>query len=150
MDLWKKFSPFVIIVVVLSPIFASGCTESGGSASIEPMADEPMILDSVMCIAVNNDRPDGVTNSFYRTDDKIYIWIYWANIEDSSTVKVVWFEPNKDTPFREDPQIVRSETGFAITWFYIEKPVGGFSEGEWSVEIYLDGQFQRSHLFTVD
>jgi len=128
-----------------------GCSESGGSKAIEPMSDEPMIVDSVMCIAVNNDRPDGITDVFFsKDDDRIYIWVYWSNLEDTSTAKVVWYKPDEDTPFREDSQKIITKTGFGITWFYIDKPSGGFEPGEWSVEIYLDGGFERSHLFTVE
>jgi hypothetical protein len=71
-------------------------------------------------------------------------------MDTSATVKTVWYDPNEKTPYREDSQIVRSDSGFAITWFYMDKPTGGFTTGEWSVEVYLDGQFERSYLFTVD
>ncbi len=133
------------------PIILYGCSESGGSSSVEPMADEPMILDAVLCISVKNDRPEGVTDTFYRANDnRIYVWIYWTNLEDVSTAKAVWYEPNKDAPFREDTQTIRTNSGFGITWFYVDEPIGGFNTGEWSVEIYLDGNLERSLLFTVE
>lgn len=139
----------LMMLVILMPFLAIACSESGGSSSTEPFADEPMIVDSVMCIDVDQEKPNGITDTFYKSDDRIYIWIYWSNVEGTSTVKAVWFKPNSDTPYLEDSQVVRSESGFAITWFYLDKPVGGFSTGEWSVEIYLDDRFQRSYLFTV-
>ena len=136
--------------IIVFPVILCGCSESGGSSSIEPMADEPMILDAVLCISVKNDRPEGITNTFYRAnDDRIYFWVYWTNLEDVSTAKAVWYEPDKDTPFREDSQTIRTDSGFGITWFYIDEPAGGFKTGEWSVEIYLDGNLERSLLFTV-
>ena len=139
-----------IVTIIISTIFLCGCGESGGSSSVEPMADEPMILDAVLCISVKNDRPDGITDTFYRAnDDRIYVWVYWTNLADVSTAKAVWYEPDKDTPFREDSQTIRTDSGFGITWFYIDEPVGGFNTGEWSVEIYLDGNLERSLLFTV-
>ncbi len=143
---------FVLATALIAlPIILCGCSESGGSGSVEPMADEPMILDAVLCISVKNDRPDGITDTFYRAnDDRIYVWVYWTNLEDVSTAKVVWYEPDKDTPFREDLQTIRTDSGFGITWFYIDEPVEGFKTGEWSVEIYLDGNLERSLLFTVE
>ena len=137
----------IILVIPLSMI---ACSDSGGSNAVEPFADEPMIVDSAMCIKVDRDRPDGITNSFLTSDDNIYIWVYWSHMNSSSTVKAVWYSPDKETPYREDSHIVSSESGFAITWFYLDKPVGGFTAGEWSVEIYLDGSFERSYLFSVD
>ena len=50
---------------------------------------------------------------------------------------------------RSDSQTVDSSSGFAITWFAIDKPGNGFAEGNWSVDVYLDDLFERSYLFTV-
>jgi len=150
MSLIRRFQFVFVIVIMALPAFILGCSESGGSGAVEPLSDEPMILDSVLCINVEGDRPDGITDIFLRSDDRIYIWIYWTNIEGTSTIKTVWYEPDEDMPYREDSQLIRSETGFGITWFYLDKPVGGFTDGEWSVEIYLDGEFERSHLFMVE
>jgi hypothetical protein len=137
----------IILVIPLSMI---ACSNSGGSNSVEPFADEPMIVDSALCINVDRDRPDGITNAFLSTDDKIFLWVYWSHMNTSSTVKAVWYAPGSTTPYSENSHVVSSESGFAITWFYLDKPVGGFTAGEWSVEIYLDGSFERSYLFSVD
>jgi len=140
---------FLIMSFILVSFWIISCSESGGSSSTEPFADEPMIIDSVMCIDVKQEKPNGITDTFFKSDDRIYVWLYWSNVEGTSTVKALWFKPDSDMPYLEDSQVVRSESGFAITWFYLDKPVGGFSTGEWSVEIYLDDRFQRSYLFTV-
>jgi hypothetical protein len=137
-------------MVLIIPLSMIACSDSGGSSAVEPYSDEPMIVDSAMCINVDQDRPDGITSTFFSSDDRVYIWLYWSNMDTSATVKTVWYDPNEKTPYREDSQIVRSDSGFAITWFYMDKPTGGFTTGEWSVEVYLDGQFERSYLFTVD
>lgn len=140
-----------ITALIALPIILCGCSESGGSSSVEPMADEPMILDAVLCISVKNNRPEGITDTFYRANDaRIYVWVYWTNLEDVSTAKAIWYEPDKDAPFREDIQTIKTNSGFGITWFYIDEPIGGFKTGEWSVEIYLDGNLERSLLFTVE
>jgi hypothetical protein len=143
-----RFWPASIVVVLL--ILTLGCGEEGGSGAVEPMADEPMVLESVMCLDVDDTRPVGITNSFLKSDAEIYVWIYWTNVEGRSTVEAIWFEPDKDSAFYEESQTIDSSTGFAITWFFIERPAGGFSEGEWSVDIYLDDLFERSHIFSVE
>ena len=140
----------LVLAVMILPIFLFGCGEEGGSGAVEPLADEPMILESVMCLDIDDARPVGITDTFLESDKNIYIWMYWTNVEDSSSVKAAWFEPGKDFPFREDSQIIDSVTGFQIIWFYIEKPSDGFIEGEWSVDIYLNGLFERSYLFMVE
>jgi hypothetical protein len=136
--------------MIVLPVLIVGCGEEGGSGAVEPLAGEPMILESVMCLDIDDARPVGITDSFLESDDEIYVWIYWTNIEGRSTIDAVWFRPDKDSPFREDSQTVNSSTGFGITWFFIGAPPDGFTEGEWSVDIYLDGQFERSHLFIVE
>ena len=142
---WPVFAVMILSVLIL------GCDNNeGGKGVVEPLSDEPMVLESVMCLDIDDARPLGITDTFLESDDWIYVWIYWTNIEDRSTVRVAWFEPDENMPFREDSQIVDSSTGFAITWFFIERPDDGFEEGEWSVDIYLDGLFERSYLFTVE
>ncbi len=137
------------LVIALLPVLILGCGESGGSGS-EPLGDEPMILESVMCLDVDDARPVAITNSFLESDGRIYIWIYWTNIEGRHTVEAFWYEPDAEIAFGEDSQEIDSATGFGITWFYIDRPPGGFPSGEWSVDIYLDGIFERSHLFVVE
>ena len=138
------------VMLLIIPLSMIACSESGGSSAVEPYSDEPMIVDSAMCINVDQNRPDGITSMFLNSDDKIYIWLYWSHVDTSATAKAVWYKPDSEVPYREDSQIVRSDSGFAITWFYLDKPIGGFATGEWSVEIYLDDKFERSYLFTVD
>ena len=140
---------FLTIMVIL-PVLILGCGDGeGGRGAVEPLADEPMILESIMCLDVGDTRPVLITNSFLESDKKIYVWMYWINVEDDSEVEVLWYEPDEDLPFREDSLVIDSSTGHSITWFFIERPKDGFAEGEWSVDIYLDGMFERSHLFTV-
>ena len=139
-----------IMTILALPVLILGCGEGdGGGVTVEPLADEPILLESVLCLDVDDARPVWITDSFLASDNDIYLWMYWTNIEDNSKVKVVWFSPKSELPFREDSQTMESSSGFQITWFYVSKPSDGFDEGEWTVEIYLDGLFERSYLFTV-
>ena len=139
----------VSIATVLSVLIV-GCGEEGGSGVLEPEADEPMVLESVMCLDVDEGRPVGIVGSFLDSDEEIYVWIYWLNVEGEHTAKAAWFEPDALLAFEEESQTFDSSTGFSITWFFIEEPSDGFTKGEWSVEIYMDGLFERSYLFVVE
>jgi hypothetical protein len=141
---------WLLLTLVTLLLFILGCGEDGGGAAIEPLADEPMIVDSVMCLDIDDTRPVWITDSFLTSDKEIYIWIYWSNIQGESDVEAVWYGPDEESPFREDSLTIGSSTGFGITWFFIEKPSDGFPEGEWSVDIYLDGSFERSYLFMLE
>ena len=139
-----------MLVVMILPILIAGCGEDATSGTLEPLSDEPIILESVTCLAIDDGRPAGITDSFLSSDDEINIWAYWTNIEDTYTIDAVWFEPGKDYAYQEDSQTVSSFSGFVITWFTLNRPLGGFAKGNWSVDIYVDDVFERSHLFTVE
>lgn len=151
----NKFHLFgLFIILFLLGIILGGCdnTSSGGSGSVSLLRGEPVILDSTLAINVSDDRPDGIADTFFDTSERIYLWIFWVNVEGRHTVEVNWFSPLDDIdspPFREDQETFTSATGDQITWFFIDAPSGGFPEGEWFVEVFLDGLFERSHVFDV-
>lgn len=139
-----------ILAVMILPAIIAGCGEGGSSGTLEPLADEPMVLESVLCLSIDEGRPAGITDSFLSSDDEIYIWLYWTNIEHTYTIDAIWFEPGGDYAYMEESQTISSSTGFKITWFVLNKPSGGFARGNWSVDIYVDDMFERSHLFAVE
>ncbi len=141
--------------LLLSGLIIVGCDESpsGGSASSSPLKNEPAILDAVLAINVNDDRPDGITNTFFsNVSDRIYLWMYWAHVPGRHTVEVRWFSPEQgldEPPFRKDQETFSSPTGEQITWFFVDRPSSGFPKGEWFVEVFLDTLFERSLVFEV-
>jgi len=140
---------FVFPVTILL-VFIIGCEEDGGDKGVlEPLFGEPMILEAVMCLAIDDGRPQEITDTFLDSDDSIFLWMYWSNVPTESEVEVLWFEPGNELALVRDSQTIISTTGFAITWFSIDEPLFGFEDGEWSVDIYLDDLFERSHLFTI-
>ena len=142
----RYWSAFMVVLLLFLVV---GCSEDSDMGIVEPLADEPIIVDAATCLRIEDTRPAGITDTFLESDDKIYIWIYWSNVDAVSTVEVLWFEPDEDTALLSDSQTIDSSSGFAITWFSIDKPLGDFAEGDWSVDVYLDGLFERSYLFTV-
>ncbi len=151
----NKFHLFGLFTkLFLIGIIFGGCDDagSGGSGSMSLLRGEPVILDSALAINVSEDRPDGITDTFFDTSDRIYLWILWVNVEGRHTVEVNWFSPGADLddpPFREDQMTFTSSMGDQVTWFFIDAPSGGFPDGEWLVEIFLDELFERSHVFDV-
>ena len=143
----------IFFLCLISTLCFYACDNSGGSDSITLSMDEPAIIDCVLAIDVTDNRPDGITDTFFDSSDRIYLWIYWENVRGRHTAEVEWISPEDDfdePPHRTDRESFTSSTGGAITWFYIERPVGGFDQGEWFVDIYLDGYFERSLIFLVD
>ena len=142
----------MILLDCIATWVLTGCeSQSGGSSSISPFKGEPMIVDSVLSLDVVDNRPNGITDTFRSDDERIYLWIYWINVEGSHNVRVEWFSPEQGTgepPYYKSTEYFTS-SGEQITWFYLEKPAGGFARGEWEVYVYLDNSFERSYLFYV-
>ena len=142
-----------ILLSVILGLGLNGCGESssGGSGLTDVGRGEPIIVDSVTAISVFEERPDGITDTFNAdVNEQIFLWVLWNNIEEQHTVEVSWFSPAddlEDPPFWKESQTFTSTTGEKITWFYIDTPA---DTGEWFVEIYLDGLFERSHIFWVE
>lgn len=149
------FPPIMAAIVLsLGVSLMLGCGEkSGGAGSVSPLEGEPMILDAVLALDVVDDRPNGITDTFRTDDERIYLWIYWVNVEGRHTVRVEWFTPSQgvdEPPYLKTVEHFNSRTGDRITWFYIDRPPGGFERGEWQVFIYLDNLFERSFIFYVE
>lgn len=149
------------IVLFSLTIILYGCdeTKSGGSGAIDLGRGEPNIVESVLSVAVHEDRPDGITDTFDpEIDEQVFLWVLWENINNGHKVRVLWYSPEddaEDPPFWEEERTISSTTGEKITWFYIDAPKGGlsgdrFASGYWSVEVHLDGLFERSHLFYME
>ena len=150
-----KFQTSFYLFVLLGGVIFGGCdsSPSGGSGSLDLLNGEPAILDAVLAVDLIDDRPVGITDTFFESGDRIYLWIYWAAVDGRHTAEVNWFSPAQDlddAPLREDDESFTSSTGDQITWFFIDRPSGGFPDGEWSVDIYLDGLFERSIFFLVE
>ncbi len=142
----------LMILCICGILFGAGCDDpDGGSFSNQPLADEPAILDGALAINVTENRPDGIADFFFDDTERIYLWLYWINVPGTHTVEVQWFSPTSelDEPAVRSTEPITSSSGKAITTFFIDQPAGGFEVGEWFVEIYLDGFFERSYLFQV-
>ncbi|MEN3046320.1 MAG: hypothetical protein ABDH49_04985 [Candidatus Hydrothermales bacterium] len=107
----------------------------------------PMIVESVLCTKVVGGNPYGITNNFF-LGDTINLWIHWMGMKGESKVSCFWIKPNGEE-FVRDSLIIKSDSSKVITIFSVVTrsydPVG-----EWSVEIYLNNTFKRSHLFYLN
>ena len=145
---------YQMLILLLAGYILGGCREqgSGGSIMVNPARGEPVVIDAALAIAINEDRPDGITNIFYDSRAQIDLWLYWANVKGRHKIEIRWFSPDEgsdDEPHREEKREFNSPNGDQITWFYINRPLSGFTEGEWFVEVFFDDLFERSYVFDI-
>ncbi len=94
------------MLILLLAGYILGCSEqnSGGGIMVNPASEEPTVVDAALAIAINEDRPDGITNIFYDSSEQIYVWLYWTNVKGRHKIEVRWFSPDEgsdDAPHRE-------------------------------------------------
>ena len=107
--------------------------------------DAPLKLDRIQVgRALSSDNRIGQITSVFRPDDTIYVSVLTTDT-GSGTIGVKWMfgdrvisEPSKEVSYH----------GAAATEFHIQNS-GGFPEGQYSVEAYIDGVSVGRRPFSV-
>jgi hypothetical protein len=124
----------------------TGCDEERTGGEVVGPLLGPRVAESVLALEVIDGVPVGITDIFVQGED-VHLWVHWEDLHPPHEAEAFWFDP-----FAEQVGFTVLEiTGRAaeqITVFTLE--LTEFSEtGRWDVELYLDGEFQRSHSFLV-
>jgi len=95
--------------------------------------------------AISSDNSIGSHTTVFKPDDTIYVSVLTTDT-GSGTIGVRWMfgerlisEPSKDVSYK----------GAAATEFHIQNS-GGFPEGRYSVEAFVDGQSVGKRAFSVE
>lgn len=106
---------------------------------------QPLVADTIQLgRALSSDNRIGQHTTVFRPDDTIYVSVLTKDT-GSGTIGVRWMfggrlisEPSKDVSYH----------GAAATEFHIQNS-GGFPEGKYSVEAFIDGKSVGRRTFTV-
>jgi len=126
---------FPIVTVVLVSLAIAGCR-----------SNEPLQVSTIQLgRAISADNQVGNHTTVFKPDDTIYVSVLTTDT-GSGTIGVRWMfgerlisEPSKDVSYK----------GAAATEFHIQNS-GGFPEGKYSVEAFLDGASVGKRTFTVE
>jgi hypothetical protein len=126
---------FPIVTVVLVSLAIGGCR-----------SNEPLQVSTIQLgRAISSDNQVGNHTTVFKPDDTIYVSVLTTDT-GSGTIGVRWMfgerlisEPSKDVSYK----------GAAATEFHIQNS-GGFPEGKYSVEAFLDGASVGKRTFTVE
>lgn len=121
------------------------CDDTSTSGVVVGPLVGPRIMESQLALDVIGGAPAGITDIF-APGDFVNLWVHWGELEPPHIVDVVWYDPG-DQSFETSLEV--SETApEQVTVFTLE--LGDVAPtGRWEVEIYIDGEFMRSHLFLV-
>jgi len=128
-----RLSTVMVLTAVLSA--AAGCRSNA-----------PLQVSTIQLgRALSSDNSIGSHTTVFRPDDTIYVSVLTTDT-GSGTIGVRWMygerlisEPSKEVSYK----------GAAATEFHIQNS-GGFPEGKYSVEAFLDGQSVGRRNFTVE
>ena len=116
---------------------------AAASAACRPSA--PLEVSTIQLgRALSADNRIGSHTTVFRPDDTIYVSVL-TTATGSGTIGVRWMYGDR---LISEPSREVSYKGAAATEFHIQNS-GGFPEGTYSVEAFLDGQSVGRRLFTV-
>ena len=126
--------PTLLLASALAVLAGAGCRSNA-----------PLVADTIQVgRALSSDNRIGQITSVFRPDDTIYVSVLTKNT-GSGTIGVRWMfgervisEPSKEVSYK----------GAAATEFHIQNS-GGFPEGQYSVEAFIDGQSVGRRPFSV-
>lgn len=135
-----------LTLALISVLLLSACQEEKASGELIGPFGGPYVAESVLALAVFEGLPVGITYTFVQ-DEIVHLWVRWEGLEPPHTAEAVWYDPDAA---EVDSSILDIVGGAAeqVTVFSLDlTPVS--TTGFWEVELWLDGEFQRSHLFEV-
>jgi hypothetical protein len=133
-------------LVCLYAVALAACDDEKASGELVGPLSGAHVAESVLALAVFEGVPVGITDTFVQ-DEIVHLWVRWNKLEPPHEVEAVWFDPNGD---EVDFSVIEILDGPAeqITVFSLDlTPVS--MTGFWEVDLWLDGEFHRSHLFEV-
>lgn len=139
---WILAAFFILGIAIL----ACDKSEGEGSGSLDPGASSAEITEGYICGGIFEDKPTIIDNTFF-PDDVVYLWLSWTNVSGNHNVRVIWLDPSNDV-VADYTEKFNSKTGRAVTYFFLDT-TSSAPDGQWVVEIEIDGEFVRSYAFWI-
>jgi hypothetical protein len=124
-----------LLIIVLGVLVGAACRPSA-----------PLELSTIQLgRALSSDNQIGSHTTVFRPDETIYVSVL-TTATGSGTIGVRWMYGDR---LISDPTTEVSYKGAAATEFHIQNS-GGFPEGSYSVEAFIDGVSVGKRAFTVE
>ncbi len=137
---------FASLLILGMAILACDKSEDEGSGSLDPGTTSAEIVEGYICGGIYEGKPTIIDNTFF-PDDVVYLWLNWANVSGNHNVRVIWLDPSNDV-VADYTERFNSKTGRAVTFFFLDT-TNSAPDGQWVVEIEIDGEFVRSYAFWI-
>jgi hypothetical protein len=126
-------------------LLLSSCEEERVQGDVVGPLVGPRVAESLLALNIVDGVPQGITDIF-ELGDFVNLWVHWEALEPPHAVDVVWYDPfGSSYETGVDLELRASQQ---VTVFTLEL-TSQSATGRWEVELYLDGEFVRSHTFLV-
>jgi len=152
----KRFSSALrfSLMLLLATILLAGCGLFGGAERERAQENEAIqgvsLGDVVTAEGIGeNNTPVGVTDSFNASQDFIYVVAEADSIEQDTTMYARWSRDGE--PF-EDSAEITADQDYTDTYveFHLENLEGQFEEGNYSVQIFVNGNPTDAVEFIIE
>ncbi len=144
---WRSF--FVLALIAFT-IAACGLFGDEREAENEPLTSGAQFGEVVTAEGIGaNNAPVAVTDSFSASQDFIYVVAEVQSLEAGTTMFARWSRDGE--PF-EDSAEVTADRDYEDTYveFHLENLQNNFEDGDYSVQIFVNGNPAEEVEFTID
>jgi hypothetical protein len=149
-DLHFPWRSFVVLALVALLIASCGLFGDERQEENEPLTSGVQFGDVVTAEGIGADNaPVAVTDTFSASQDFIYVVAEADSIEAGTTMFARWYRDGE--PF-EDSAEVTADRDYQDTFveFHLENLQNNFEEGDYSVQIFVNGNPAEEVEFTVE
>jgi hypothetical protein len=152
----KRFSSALrfSLMLLVATVLLAGCGLFGGAEREREQENEAIqgvsLGDVVTAEGIGeNNAPVGVTDSFNASQDFIYVVAEADSIEQDTSMYARWSRDGE--PF-EDSAEITADQDYRDTYveFHLENLEGQFEEGNYSVQIFVNGNPTDEVEFTIE
>lgn len=144
------FRSFVVLILAALAIVSCGLFDDEREEQNEPLVSGVQFGEVVMAEGIGqNNEPVAVTDNFSASQDFIYVVAEADFIESGTTMFARWY---RDGEPLEDSSQITADRDYEDTYveFHLENLQDDFEEGDYSVELFVNGNPTEEIDFTID
>lgn len=149
-DVHFPWRSFIVLALLALTIAACGLFEDEREAENEPLIGGAQFGDVVTAEGIGaNNAPVAVTDTFSASQDFIYVVAEVESLEAGTTMFARWSRDGE--PF-EDSAEVTADRDYEDTYveFHLENLQNNFEEGDYTVQIFVNGNPAEEVDFSVE
>jgi hypothetical protein len=135
----------ILAAVCLGVLALTSCEDSNVSGIVVGPLVGPRVQESQLALDIVDGAPLGITDIFV-IGEYVNLWVHWIDLDPPHRVDVKWYD-SLGAVFETGVDLTQNVSE-QVTIFTLE--MSEFAPvGRWEVEVYMDDELMRSHIFIV-